>query len=68
MSDTYTGSDGMIHRHVRKRNGGRMVNRGDYDSRCSCCFLNLSHDMATHKESIGNDDGPVHNMAELSQP
>ena len=67
MSDTYTGSDGMIHKHFRKRDGGRMVTSRDYDGRCSCCFLNLSHDMGTHLESIGLDAGKAHNMAELAE-
>lgn len=65
--ETYTGSDGCQHAAFRKRNGGPMVKRSDYNSDCSCCFLGLSHDMATHNESLGNSAGIVHNMAELTQ-
>lgn len=26
----------------------------DYDSRCSCCYLNISHSVAKHTASIGS--------------
>ena len=52
--ETHTGSDGCQHILVRKRNGGRMVTSTDYNGECSCCFLNIAHDMATHMESLAN--------------